>query len=92
MLVNGLVYPLPHPSGHGLGVHLDENDRRQRAARTSIRYQVSRHDYENDRLPLEAFVEPARQMLPELTDDDLRWSAAASAPSCTRPRSVSPTS
>ena len=63
-LVNGLVYPLPHAPGHGLGVHLVRDDRRRGLARADGPVSGAKDDYESDRLPLEAFVEPARRLLP----------------------------
>jgi L-2-hydroxyglutarate oxidase LhgO len=71
-IVNGLVYPLPHASGHGLGVHVVKTTGGQVWLGPTIKYQDRKDDYESDRLPVDAFVEPARRLLNGLTVADMR--------------------
>ena len=73
-IVNGLVYPLPMPSGHGLGVHYTKNMAGRVLLGPNARYVKSREDYEDDRADLSTFYESASVITPCLKPEDLRLS------------------
>ena len=77
-IVNGLVYPLPHQ--HSLGVHIVKTMNDDVWVGPTASFQERKDDYESNRLPVEAFVEPARRLLRGITIDDMRLGGSGIRP------------
>jgi glycerol-3-phosphate dehydrogenase len=73
-LVKGLVYPLPLPTLHGLGVHFTKTTGGGLLIGPNARYISRKDDYESDRTDLRVFYESAREMVPSLKFEDMRLS------------------
>jgi L-2-hydroxyglutarate oxidase LhgO len=82
-LVNGLVYPLPLPTGHGLGVHFTKTTAGALLIGPNARYVNDKDDYENDRTDLRLFYESAAMMAPALRFEDMRSSYTGIRPRLT---------
>lgn len=70
-LVRSLVYPLPHPDGLSLGLHLTKTLWDTVLLGPTARYIEDKNDYESAREPVEEFARRAKALLPEITAADL---------------------
>jgi glycerol-3-phosphate dehydrogenase len=71
-LINALVYPLPHAHGLSLGVHFTKTLWGTVLVGPTAEYVEGKDNYERHRLPIPAFAESAKTLLPEITEADLQ--------------------
>jgi glycerol-3-phosphate dehydrogenase len=71
-LINNLVYPLPHTDGLSLGVHFTKTLWGTFLLGPTASYVEGKDNYEKNRLPIAAFAESAKALLPEIEERDLQ--------------------
>jgi glycerol-3-phosphate dehydrogenase len=71
-LIHNLVYPLPHSDGLSLGVHFTKTLWGTFLLGPTATYVEGKDNYEKNRLPIAAFAESAKTLLPEVEESDLR--------------------
>ncbi|HET9995600.1 MAG TPA: NAD(P)/FAD-dependent oxidoreductase [Candidatus Acidoferrum sp.] len=71
-LINNLVYPLPHSDGLSLGVHFTKTLWGTFLLGPTATYVEEKDNYEKNRLPISAFAESAKTLLPEIEEKDLQ--------------------
>ena len=71
-LINNLVYPLPHADGLSLGVHFTKTLWGTFLLGPTATYVEGKDNYEKNRLPIAAFAESAKTLLPEIEEGDLQ--------------------
>src|SRR5690242_9517220 len=71
-LINNLVYPLPHSDGLSLGVHFTKTLWGTFLLGPTATYVEGKDNYEKNRLPIAAFAESAKTLLPETEEHDLQ--------------------
>jgi glycerol-3-phosphate dehydrogenase len=71
-LVNGLVYPLPHPHGLTLGVHFTKTLWGTLLLGPTAIYVEGKDNYERGRLAVADFARGAKTLLPEVEESDLQ--------------------
>ena len=85
LLINGLVYPLPHADGLSLGMHFTRTIWDTLLIGPTARYVKEKDDYEQDRLSVEDFVQGARKLLPEISNKDLQLAYSGLRPKLVPP-------
>jgi glycerol-3-phosphate dehydrogenase len=70
-LINNLVYPLPHSDGLSLGVHFTKTLWGTFLLGPTATYVDGKDNYEKNRLPIAAFAQSAKTLLPEVEESDL---------------------
>lgn len=71
LLIKNLVYPLPHSDGLSLGVHFTKTLWGTVLVGPTATYVEGKDNYEKNRLPISAFAESAKTLLPEIDERDL---------------------
>jgi glycerol-3-phosphate dehydrogenase len=87
--VQGLIYPLPHPQGLSLGVHLTKTLHGSVLLGPTARYVDDKNDYEKNRDSINKFAEGAKALLPEITTKDLVPAYSGIRPKLTPPGQTS---
>jgi len=72
LLIKNLVYPLPHSDGLSLGVHFTKTLWGTVLVGPTATYVEGKYNYEKNRLPISAFAESAKTLLPEIDERDLQ--------------------
>jgi glycerol-3-phosphate dehydrogenase len=84
-LINGLVYPLPHPDVLTLGVHFTKTLWATVLVGPSATYVDGKDNYERDRLPISDFARSAKELLPDIEETDLQLGYSGLRPKLVAP-------
>src|SRR5690349_13032272 len=84
-LVNGPVYPMPHPDVLSLGVHFTTTVWGTVLVGPSATYVDGKNNYERDRLSVADFAKSAKELLPEITENDLQLGYSGLRPKLVAP-------
>src|SRR5690242_6753952 len=84
-LVNGPVYPMPHPDVLSLGVHFTTTVWGTVLVGPSATYVEGKNNYERDRLSVADFAKSAKELLPEISESDLQLGYSGLRPKIVAP-------